>query len=948
MLSNFDMYGQNIKFSNKRKQVFSTYTGSICSILIYITLIGYFFLLIANVLKREDFNLVEFKYETNKADIISLVADSNALFDIYSEIINYRNLTNQNTTFQYQWSLGFLDSSNFKYRVIDPRYFYVTVENKKTNEKKSENIYFDICNRFAKVPYDLFQLYNLNKTYCLYNNISLQGDNPYSSIDNDYLEIKINKCVNNTNRILPRPRHPQYLKLFNNYVQSLELKCSYSYDYENCIKLIDNAVKEYFALFNTTDKRFLQGISEYDNIAFDITEYFTFPKEKANQYNQDYIKKNNLLNLIIDTLKEKLNSSTILPSELREKQTYDDSNEKQINDLLNDPRIGEDIRIGVINTQNQNEYIKKSNLKSIKELYDSRKRMLKNRILDDLNIELADVVCAPENEINDLINKIIVVLITNDQKFNFTSSNKREHVSDSISRQFFYLNSDLSTEYLFNLEIVSMNSHYSLIPKLMESRPDLESDYITTISSAKKNIEKSVNSNVLHLILTSSFRKLHYRRSYMNILQIFALVGGLYNILIFVVLIFIYGYISFRYDFSLIEQAFRLIDPETNIFNLDFEKFISSINTLHLKLEEKKSLDESELEYYHKILAIDDNDQNYSILKIKSSSLFKFYNRELTSEIKFFMENKTVNEFEDENNMNSLNNYYTTLIKYLQSKRKNDKDGKKTCILTKLDFLRLKIVYQIFRFKIRKRISINFVEIILYIFCKWISCCKLRQKFNIISHAKELFFDEKNLSELLYSNKDFINLKGIVLDKNQKGLFNSIPIEKIEWKDTQQINNNDDENNNSEFNDSQYLTHKNNKVSNFTQNSNKNNNATYDQNYPSDDEKSKNNFDLKQNNYYNRMIILYDSIVSISSNSKSEINERLINMIKIPNTLKDEFIDEVNSCLLKKINFEKVKDNNHSEIKRNYNNKNNLTNKLETDDTIKETDLNLVFEKFGK
>lgn len=434
----------------------------------------------------------------------------------------------------------------------------------------------------------------------------------------------------------------------------------------------------------------------------------------------------------------------------------------------------------------------------------------------------------------------------------------------------------------------------------------------------------------------------------MNILEIFALVGGLYNILIFVILILIYRYISFKYDFSLIEQSVKIIDPETNQHNLDFEKFINVINGLYSKIEEKKSFSESEFEYYYKILAIDEYNQVYNFSKIKSSAMYKFFPKELVCEIKEYLENESKNKFVADNLSNNQFkiNDYASLIKKVKSKskkdfeyveNKNNEEKKKNYYLNKLDFLRLKTLYQIFRFKIRKRISLNYFESFVYIFFKCLGCCKLRQKVNCIDHASDVYFEEKNLTELMYYNKDFINLKGMIFDKDQNRLFNSLPIEKIEYKDTQALISDNIKDNLSDFNDSQYLTSKNNKVSELHSKS------TFmldDQNYASDDERVKNNFDLKQSNYYKRMVSFYDSLVIITSKNKTETSEKILNMLNIPTSLKDDLIDEVNKYLIKKINSDKNK------IKDNEENK-NYSNQSETEDTLKESDIKIVLEKFG-
>ena len=103
--------------------------------------------------------------------------------------------------------------------------------------------------------------------------------------------------------------------------------------------------------------------------------------------------------------------------------------------------------------------------------------------------------------------------------------------------------------------------------------------------------------------------------------------------------------------------------------------------------------------------------------------------------------------------------------------------------LTMRDFLKYKIIFEVFKYQVNSGLYFSFFEVFHYVFCKCLSWGNKKKKFQTFDVALRLIDKDTDFVTLIRSVQDFDLIKKALLEKDQQNLFSSIARETITMSD---------------------------------------------------------------------------------------------------------------------------------------------------------------------
>lgn len=643
MLSYIDIYGQVIKFSNHGSQIFSTSTGKILTLIIYLILLLYVIILLVEISSREFPQVIDFTEVKNSEFNYTFHSDYPSLFEAQADTIPDIESSERNSSYNLQWAIGFIDTRNYQYRVIDPSYFWISITNNNVNNT-DKYMYFDYCKRFYKSSSFDFQNLQLNKTYCIYSDFQVSNEVGGKDFEMSYLSIDLHRCVNDKNYYLPKSRHESYPLLFLNYLEvkypdilktiisqnddlsfindttdqrvlyNIDSESNDNYDISLRIKKVTKYIMENhnrnpnttnsiiadISVFinnannininNDKSKRNLKDYLPYEDEAFFKQIYFSFPYQVAEKFNTYYFKILKELNLLLEEIFKPVNVTELLPNST---------------ELLNNPT--------------DNPYLREE---ANRLLFNENKFTRIPRYLGSSSDQsLEKVVCASDDDIDDLLRNLQVVFIYTDQTFNLTSTSSP--VTNTVRRDFFFTTKSIVSQYTYQLSIHAINSFNSAIFNSLSPDHNDKTEYALIFSDNDSIIEpkKATSSVQLKLLFKTNKSQVTYVRYYKTVLNVAGLVGGVYNIMLFLGMILFTKYVNFRYIETMINRSYCLSDPSKEDYNLEFEEFLRELEHYYDKLSNNYHFSETEILRLRKIVCSPSNTKN----EIEKKELFNSF-----------------------------------------------------------------------------------------------------------------------------------------------------------------------------------------------------------------------------------------------------------------------------------------------------------------------------------
>ena len=941
LLKGLDIYGQSIHFSYKNSRYFSTLLGLVISIIIFILIILYFlanlFLTIGRSHPRIVKN-VETKYNENIPSH-TILNDYPGLFSIKSQYVELS--PNQlNNTLLTQISFGFYENEEGNYQAIDLKYFYVKLESREPGVN-NKPLYYDNCRRFYKNN-DRFNSYLLNRTYCVYSQFDIQGDylNPTTKSSN--LVFEVNKCINNTHYSLPKSYHPDYIYLYlsflKNEVEAYKSDSNFCTTKEACWKKfkLKNPTSCVGITDNTSNKRLLEEVNEKKEQIDELLNKF---ENKLESYEIEEEKHYRNLVQSYSPIDLSFIQSNKIAFSLNQANCFLEEYLillKAFNSRLSENKDADPV-LPNSKSKSQNAY-----LTAVNQIIGARR--LQEQIT---GTQILPIVCADPESINKKLKNLDLVVHLSDKSINATSTNNP--ISDFIRKDVYY-SSDYKTNVFYTMTTSKIKTYENLLPKFVLT--DVQLLYTLEVSNIATTLEEKNETGEIFLVSISlNSDVITYERSYWDILDIAGLVGGLSAVLIAIGFIIVKYYRDFRYNESIMNEFYSIIDPE-NMKNTDndFENYINKLYNKYKNVdpETKGNNDSKEnnlLEnfftpenivkiksFQEKLIAYEEakkkleqkkkDEVHDEILGVKKKALNKIRkdknkiasNDDInkvdknSNDINFddlsydFDVDSSKSDVDESNNIKNKdlvdNGRKKGLLKVLSKQEKQENDNSKNSDntseieldendLSKRMYLKYKIIFEVFKHQVNAGMKFTNFEVLLYNLFRCCICGKLKRKFVTYEKGVKLVKKDTDYVSLIRSVQDFELIKKSLLEKEQLDLFSSFSKETIIL-------------NNQGLDDS---------------NTRKIRKKTIVKDYKEDGNQNTQVSCLQQ-----KMKKFDETLINLANSDRDDdsVDEKLLNQLHVDKKIISEFLDEINIAKTKKkqvkLNQSVLEDNKEPEI----------------------------------
>jgi len=531
------------------KSTFSTACGGCASIIITLLILYYLAVLILELVIHSE------AYSLTTVDYVAIAPEYNIKMDKYgifpgTNVTQYLNTQQNETTMQI--SIGIMDQRTMSFRPIDPRYFNIHMFTREqvtaggVSNLTSPYVFFDLCKRFRDFDGD-FVKWNLDKTYCIYSDLRVQGVSTDKNFS--YLNIDINRCTNDSLYYVDKEETEGYKTTYGNMTLS---------NYNT-------------SLYNLLNLSIFSNIS---NSNIPTTSSSSVPPSQLPNLSAFFGGARNLEE------SEERNTSICQNS----KTNFFEFIENKIEDVKSKKR---NLEIGYFTSSTmtwssqdftllnpRTELISKAPNNSV--LLDVNNAHLVSSLYaknDTLNgkVKYNKVVCAPIDLVNEVVNNMQIYLFFTNAKINITD------YENPIKLYFDY--QDFFTSYLMkktksfefsNQRLVTFDSAF---PQFLDKSNI--TNYAFTIFDFGNTVSDLADGNLYRAMFYSSNKVFNTERKYSNILDIMGLVGGLSKILLTIGSLVTLYIMNVKLNESMINEFYSVIDPtNTENVNLNFEGFI--------------------------------------------------------------------------------------------------------------------------------------------------------------------------------------------------------------------------------------------------------------------------------------------------------------------------------------------------------------------------------------
>lgn len=381
-----------------------------------------------------------------------------------------------------------------------------------------------------------------------------------------------------------------------------------------------------------------------------------------------------------------------------------------------------------------------------------------------------NALCQNVTYITDFVNEAQLELYYQNRVFNTSSHD--ELIPESVEQ--FYWDLLPSFTKIVSLEVGydALKSFNSYLPDFFESRYNLSSALVlryTQMDLMDLNSER----DLIVINFVSSRIKIEYSRKYKDLLLQLAMVGGISSIIVSIGFLFSYLFARFRFEESMINNFYNLIDPKRNKeifktfdeflhdhYNFLFNKFLKyvhsgkkphlssalTIKNIEIKLRteedmldpdsislnEKLDNSQEKLKEKEKIYQVDD-DEGLMRDETKFNALKKYFTLKriecifgvsYEQRLKKFKELEEIHNYKAENLISKNIDFFKFVFcdenEQLQEKHE--------------EYYLHSAVYEIFKFECNDKINFTTSEMFFRLFCK---CCinKNRNKNNKIKYT---------------------------------------------------------------------------------------------------------------------------------------------------------------------------------------------------------------------
>jgi len=376
--------------------------------------------------------------------------------------------------------------------------------------------------------------------------------------------------------------------------------------------------------------------------------------------------------------------------------------------------------------------------------------------------------CKTIADINKFINSITFEVFVNQRKFDFNNKFMPTYVN--LEQYHYNLVTGFRKIVEFKFSINNMRSHDSYWPNFLYD--SWTNWYILDMHDPEESVRAFVETDnivsTLYLYPAKEYEVID--RRYKSIFEKLYIVGGLEEFFMGIGTLLIYFYIKHRFEESMANDFFNIIDP-------DNEEMILKDYSIYLKERYLKLWDRNEK---RKKFSIFSNNSN-------ETTLNKFFNKEKLLCILGLESKSELKEFlEEEINPKDKSDMKSILDESYKNKEISSRGSAELIIaghikkevlpefknINMFEYFKNKIIYEIFKYECFDKMYFSVTEVLLNSFCRSFAMKTSKKRFKILEIAKKKLFMEIDFFHLIRSVNELEKIKEIFFDKHQNIFFN--------------------------------------------------------------------------------------------------------------------------------------------------------------------------------